>query len=70
MSDLMRLISEGKTAEAQAVFDREIERSKHEPTRAEIGKDGRARFYHGKTRVEHDIDWNWKPAKPSKSRKT
>jgi hypothetical protein len=67
--DFTRLIREGKIAEAKAMLGRELERSRYSPTRIETGKDGRARFYHGKTRVEHDIDGNWKPAKTSIPRK-
>ena len=64
--DFIKLVKEGKIAEAKVMIDQERVRSKYEPTRIAQGKDGRVRCYHRNTRVELDADGKWKPVKKSK----
>jgi hypothetical protein len=68
--DIVRLMKEGKIAEARALLAQTLEKSKYEPNTFASGKDGRVRFYRGRTRVEFDeAEKVWKPAKSSPTRK-
>jgi len=62
LEQVLKLIDEGKFAEATALFQREVDRVSYLPTRMEQGKDGRPRFFRGRMLVACDADGIWKPA--------
>jgi hypothetical protein len=62
LEQVLKLIDEGKFAEAKAVFQREVDRASYLPTRMEEGPDGRPRFFRGRRLVACDADGIWKPA--------
>ncbi|HUC63136.1 MAG TPA: hypothetical protein VMF53_14400 [Alphaproteobacteria bacterium] len=66
----MKLVKTGKIAEARAMIEREKEESKYSATRVEQPKDGPARCYRGRIRVEIGPDGKWRPVIKLKVRKT